>query len=85
MTNSLCFSRSIKSYSYDQENGILTITFQNGNTQDYCKVPVKVYKGLESASDQNEYYNHNIFGDYELGRFEWPQGKQRIRTLINNK
>lgn len=73
MTNSLRFSRSIKNHSFDQENGILTITFQNGNTQDYCKVPVKVYKGLESSPDQNEYYNQNIIGNYELGRFEWPQ------------
>ena len=67
MASSLLFSRRIKVHSYDPENGVLSITFDTGNTQNYCEVPGKVYQKLKSSSDQNGYYDENIYGNYSIG------------------
>lgn len=63
----LLYNRRINSLSYDTVKELLSITFRNGSTQDYCKVPGKVYRKLKSASDQNKYYSRNIYGNYQLG------------------
>jgi len=78
----LLFSRRIKNHSYDQDKEMLSITFQTGTTQVYCNVPGNVYQELESSPDQNEYYNENIYGNYQLGRFDLPEGNQPIGTLV---
>ena len=78
-TNGLRFFRRIKNHYYDQENQMLSIAFHNGTTQNYFKVPGKVYRGLESSLDQNEYYNKNIYGIYRLGRLVSLVGSQHIR------
>ena len=86
--DNLRFFRRIKNYSYDQEKQILSITFQSGTTQNYCKVPGRVYKEMESSPDQNEYYDKNIYGNYQLGRLDLPAINQCIRSmewLVNNK
>jgi hypothetical protein len=78
----LLFSRRIKNHSYDQEKEMLSITFQNGATQDYCKVPGNVYQELESSLDQNEYYDENIYGNYQLGRLDWFDSNKSIRPKV---
>lgn len=66
MTYDLLFSRRIKELSYNPETGVLSITFRTGVTQDYSQVSDRVFQKLQSSSDQNKYYDENIYGNYPI-------------------
>ena len=66
MSSTMLFPRRIKFHSYDPDEGVLSITFFIGNTQEYCKVPRGVYQKLKASTDQNEYYDENIYGNYQI-------------------
>ena len=76
MTGSFLFPRRIKNRSCDPEKEVLAITFQTGKTQEYCGE-------LELAPD--EYYDENIYGNYQLNGHDCTNGNQNIRTRVFKK
>lgn len=81
----LLYYRRINTLTYDAGNEVLSITFQTGSTQRYCKVPGKVYRQLEKASNQNEYYNKNILGNYPIGQCDLSPYDPDKTTLKQNE
>jgi len=82
LTGNFRFPRRIKNFSYEPETEVLSITFHTGNTQEYCNVPDIVYQNLESSPDQNEYYDANIYGNYQLCQSKGSNDNYGIRLKI---
>jgi len=58
-------SRAIRAVGYDQSTGRLRITFEQGDSYDFCRVPVHIYEGLMSATSKGAYYNDHIRDRYQ--------------------
>ncbi|HFD87443.1 MAG TPA: KTSC domain-containing protein [Gammaproteobacteria bacterium] len=58
-------SRAIRAVGYDPSTQRLRITFEQGDSYDFCGVPVHVYEGLMSASSKGTYYNDYIRDRYQ--------------------
>ena len=50
---------------YDQSTRRMRIAFEQGDSYDFCGVPLHVYDGLMSASSKGTYYNDHIRGWYQ--------------------
>ena len=83
MTGNFLFPRRIKNLSYNPEKEMLSITFQTGKTQEYCNVPDRIYQKLELSPD--EYYDENIYGNYQINRSNWSNDNQSTRTKVFKK
>jgi len=66
VSRKLLYFRRIKSYSYDQANGVLSIDFHDGSTREYCQVPDAVYQKLKLSADENKYFDKYIYGNYPI-------------------
>ena len=53
------------SVGYDQSTRRMRITFEQGDSYDFCGVPLHVYDGLMSESSKGAYYNDHIRGWYQ--------------------
>jgi len=58
-------SRAIRAIGYDQPAQRLRITFEQGDSYDFCGVPVHVYEGLMRAPSKGAYYNDHIRDRYQ--------------------
>jgi len=58
-------SSAIRAVGYDEQSQRMKITFTEGKTYDFCRVPPHVYNGLLSASSKGTYYNDHIRDKYQ--------------------
>jgi len=59
-------SSVISSYTYDEEQRILTITFLSGKIYAYKNVPKQVYVNMRGYTSKGRYLNLFIKGLYEF-------------------
>lgn len=57
-------SSAMSAVGYDASNGRMKITFTQGHTYDFCRVPERIYQGLMQASSKGTYYNDQIKDRY---------------------
>jgi KTSC domain len=57
-------STAIAAIGYEPETQRMKITFQQGHTYDYCRVPSLVFEGLIRAASKGTYYNDHIKDRY---------------------
>lgn len=60
------FTRKIKDISYDKSSKQLSISFDAGISKIYLSVPHKTYDELSKASNQNQYYQDKIDGQFRI-------------------
>lgn len=58
-------STAIKSFSYDKEKRILTITFVSGMSYNYKEVPESVYLEMKAFREKGIFLNTRIKGQYK--------------------
>ena len=58
-------SNAIRAVGYDQSTQRLRITFEQGDSYDFCGVPAQVYEGLMRATSKGTYYNDHIRDRYQ--------------------
>ncbi len=58
-------SSAINAVGYDQPTGRMRIVFEQGDSYDFCSVPIHIYEGLMSASSKGIYYNDHIRDQYQ--------------------
>ncbi len=58
-------STAIRAVGYDQSTQRMRITFEQGDSRDFCGVPLHVYDGLMSASSKGAYYNDHVRDRYQ--------------------
>lgn len=58
-------STAIAAIGYDQATQRLKITFQQGHTYDFCRVPAYVFKGFLESNSKGTYYNDRIKDRYQ--------------------
>ncbi|CAI8810058.1 KTSC domain-containing protein [Pseudomonas soli] len=58
-------SSAISAVGYDATTRRLKITFKQGRTYDFCRVPLEVYQGLINAPSVGAYYDSVIKDRYE--------------------
>ncbi|HOW98530.1 MAG TPA: KTSC domain-containing protein [Kiritimatiellia bacterium] len=58
-------SSTIDKIGYDAESQTLTVSFDNGDTYNYKKVPEKTYKALMKAKSKGKYFHKNIKDKFE--------------------
>lgn len=57
-------SSAISAVGYDPESRRMKITFTQGHTYDFCRVPQHVYDGLMRSNSKGTFYNDNIKDRY---------------------
>ena len=57
-------SSAIRAVGYDRDSQRMKITFQQGSTYTFCRVPEHVFNGFLSASSKGRYYDSYIKGRY---------------------
>jgi hypothetical protein len=50
-------SSAITAVGYDLATNRMKITFKQGNTYDFCRVPLNVYQGLINAPSKGGYFD----------------------------
>ena len=58
-------STAIMAIGYDEQSMRMKITFQQGHTYDFCRVPKNIFEGLRRASSKGTYYNSHIKDRYQ--------------------
>ena len=58
-------SSAISAVGYDPHSKIMSITFKQGSTYDFCGVPQHIFDGLISANSVGSYYNSHIRDMYQ--------------------
>lgn len=53
-------SSAIRAVGYDPVSGKLRITFEQGDTYDFCGVPQHIHDGLMNAYSKGSFYNDHI-------------------------
>ena len=71
MASDLLFCQRINTLSYDTDKEVLSISFRTGYTWNFRNVTQKVYRQFESASNQNKYFDRNIYGNYPIDSSVW--------------
>jgi hypothetical protein len=61
-------SSNLTSASYNTEGETLTVTFKNGGSYEYYKVPWTVFTKLRLAESQGRFFNLSIAKTYEFKR-----------------
>jgi len=57
-------STAIFAVGYDAANMRMKITFVEGHTYDFCRVPEHIFDGLLNAASKGRYYDTYIKGRY---------------------
>jgi hypothetical protein len=57
-------SSAMTAVGYDPSSRRMKITFTQGHTYDFCRVPQHVYDGLMHAMSKGTYYNDHIKDRY---------------------
>jgi hypothetical protein len=71
-------SSVIKSFSYEERQSILKITFVSGITYAYKEVPAEISDMLRAAGSKGRYFNHFIKGKFKYRRLRKEQNKLGI-------
>lgn len=58
------FSTAITAIGYDPASQRMKITFQQGHTYDFCRVPAHIHQGLMQSASKGSYYNAYIKDRY---------------------
>ena len=58
-------SSMIASFNYNEEEKILTVTFNKGGTYEYEDVPKQVYIDMNEAESKGKYFLANIKNKYK--------------------
>ncbi len=58
-------SSAMTAVGYDPSTRRMKITFSQGHTYDFCRVPQRVFEGLLQAYSKGTYYNDHIKDLYE--------------------
>ena len=58
-------SSAIRAVGYNQSTNRMRITFEQGNSYDFCGVPIHVYDSLMRASSKGGFYNDHIRDRYQ--------------------
>jgi hypothetical protein len=61
-------STNLKSASYDTENKVLTVVFNNGSIYNYIDVPWEVFTKFRMSDSQGKFLNTKIKGIYEFNK-----------------
>ncbi len=58
-------STAIFAVGYDENSMRMRVTFIQGHSYDFCRVPRHIYNGLISAASKGGYYNDHIKDRYQ--------------------
>lgn len=58
-------STAISAVGYDKTTQQMCITFKQGHTYNFCRVPESIFAGLMSASSKGRYYDIYIKDKYD--------------------
>jgi hypothetical protein len=58
-------STAMLAVGYDPSTQRMKVTFQQGDTYDFCRVPQRVFDGLLRAPSKGTYYNDFIKDRYQ--------------------
>jgi hypothetical protein len=58
-------SSAICAIGYDQSTRQMRITFEQGDSYNFCGVPLHVYEALMRSSSKGTYYNDHIRDRYQ--------------------
>ena len=58
-------STAITAVGYDGATGRMKITFKQGRTYDFCRVPSHIHKGLMDAASKGSYFDRVIKDRYQ--------------------
>lgn len=58
-------STAITAVGYDATTGRMRITFNQGRTYDFCRVPAQVHQGLMNAASKGSYFDRVIKDRYQ--------------------
>ncbi|MFK3606767.1 KTSC domain-containing protein [Pseudomonas fluorescens] len=58
-------STAITAVGYDPATGRMKITFKQGRTYDYCRVPPNIHQGLMGAGSKGTYFDRMIKDRYQ--------------------
>ena len=61
-------STAIQTAEYEYDNYRLRLTFTNGSSYDYTKVPNHVFEGLRTSSSKGKFINKFILSSYNFSR-----------------
>jgi hypothetical protein len=61
-------STAIQTAEYEYDSYRLRLTYQNGSSYDYTKVPNFVFEGLRSSESKGKFINHYILNSYRFTR-----------------
>jgi hypothetical protein len=58
-------SSAITAVGYDPATNRMKITFKQGKTYDFCRVPLNIYQGLINAPSKGGYFDRVIKDRYQ--------------------
>lgn len=61
-------STAIQTAEYEYDNYRLRLTFTNGASYDYTKVPNHVFEGLRTSASKGKFINKFILSSYNFSR-----------------
>jgi len=61
-------STAIQKADYEYDSYKLTLTFKNGSSYDYTKVPNFVFEGLRVSTSKGRFINKHILSTYNYKR-----------------
>ena len=61
-------STAIQTAEYEYDNYRLRLTFKNGSSYDYTKVPNHVFEGLRTSASKGKFINKYILSSYKFSR-----------------
>jgi len=61
-------STAIQTAEYEYDNYRLRLTFTNGSSYDYTKVPNHVFEGLRTSASKGKFINKFILSSYKFSR-----------------
>jgi len=61
-------STAIDTAEYEYDSYKLRLTFKNGSSYDYTKVPNHVFEGLRSSQSKGKFINKYILQSYSFNR-----------------
>jgi hypothetical protein len=61
-------STAIQTAEYEYDNYRLRLTFTNGSSYDYTKVPNHVFEGLRTSASKGKFINKYILSSYKFSR-----------------
>jgi len=61
-------STAIQTVEYEYDSYRLRLTFTNGSSYDYTKVPNHVFEGLRASASKGKFINKFILSSYNFSR-----------------